>query len=642
MLKNKILSSVGGEEKLYSNDVFTSYVRTGTGADAVINTGIDMTKGYMLWSKSRSAATDHAVYDSARGITLDLVTNSTAAQTTQSTGLKAVSSTGHTVGSLAKMNTSGATYVDWVWKKAPKFFDVVTYTGNGVLGRVIPHGLGVAPGMIIVKSTSGSTTDYPWMVYHRGIGATKYLQLETTAAAATWQYAWNNTEPTDTGFTVSSNTNTNASGQTYAAYIFAHDPSADGIIQCGSFTTDGSGNATVNLGWEPQYLMVKPITGTYNWRIYDTARGFGAFPNPKQLLVDQSNAEDSGNAGTQINATGFKFESGASSTTHIYLTIRRPNKPPTTGTEVYNAIARTGTGATATVTGVGFAPDLYICSGRPSFAGKNWVWTNRLTGNGGLSSDNIGAEFINTAVFASDVFSTSMDGVRIQTANPVNSASYTYINHFFKRSPGFMDIVCYTGTGVARTVPHSLGVAPELIIVKSRKNGASAGALDWSVYSVALGATDFLYLNWNFNTQQHPSHWNNTPPTSSGFTVGNQARTNETGADYIAYLFATKTGISKVGNYTGNGTTQTINCGFTTGARFILIKATSTAGNWIVADSTRGILSSADPALYLNSTAAEVTGVDWVDPNIVGFDIIQEGTMNANVNGTNYIYLAIS
>ena len=129
MLASQLLSAMAtGEEKLYVDDVFSAYTRSGTGVDVTVTTGIDMTKGYMLWSKSRKSTTDHAIYDSARGVTLDLVSNSTAAQTTQSTGLKSVSATGHTIGSLAKMNTSAATYVDFVFRKAPKFFDVQTAT----------------------------------------------------------------------------------------------------------------------------------------------------------------------------------------------------------------------------------------------------------------------------------------------------------------------------------------------------------------------------------------------------------------------------------------------------------------------------------------------------------------------------------
>ena len=119
--------------------------------------------GGLVWMKRRSGATDHALYDTARGATFDLVSNSTAAQTTQATGLTSFGSTGFSIGALAKLNTSAATYASWTFREQPKFFDVVTYTGNGVSGRTISHNLGSAPGCIIVKCTS--TAGEYWAVW---------------------------------------------------------------------------------------------------------------------------------------------------------------------------------------------------------------------------------------------------------------------------------------------------------------------------------------------------------------------------------------------------------------------------------------------------------------------------------------------
>jgi hypothetical protein len=105
-------------------------------------------------------------------------------------------------------------------------------------------------------------------------------------------------------------------------------------------------------------------------------------------------------------------------------------------------------------------------------------------------------------------------------------------------------------------------------------------------------------------------------------------------------MWATLPGISKVGSYTGNGSSQTINCGFTTGARFFLCKATSTTGNWVVFDSVRGIVSGSDPYLLLNSTAAEDTDEDAVDPDNSGIIVNETSASNINTSGVSYIYLA--
>ena len=107
-------------------------------------------------------------------------------------------------------------------------------------------------------------------------------------------------------------------------------------------------------------------------------------------------------------------------------------------------------------------------------------------------------------------------------------------------------------------------------------------------------------------------------------------------------FFATKAGISKVGSYTGNGSNQTINCGFTTGARFILIKRTDFTGNWFVWDSVRGIVAGNDPHLSLNTTAAEVTTDDSIDPDTSGFIVNQDAATNINVNAATYIYLSLA
>jgi hypothetical protein len=216
-----------------------------------------------------------------------------------------------------------------------------------------------------------------------------------------------------------------------------------------------------------------------------------------------------------------------------------------------------------------------------------------------------------------------------------NSASSipTNLSWMFRRAPEFFDVVAYTGDGVAgRTVPHNLGVAPEMMIVKRR----SGDPVDWAVYHSFTGATKRGRLNTNDLFDVSSTHWNNTSPTESVFTLG--AATNTSSQTFIAYLFATLAGISKVGSYTGNGSSQTINCGFTTGARFILIKCTDGLGNWILLDTLRGISAGLEEASYLNTTENEATA-DWVDPSGSGF-IAANNTVNGS--GQSYIFYAIA
>jgi hypothetical protein len=221
------------------------------------------------------------------------------------------------------------------------------------------------------------------------------------------------------------------------------------------------------------------------------------------------------------------------------------------------------------------------------------------------------------------------------------SASATYINNFFKRAPGFFDEVCYTGTGSARTVAHNLAAVPELILVKSRS--AANGGL---VYNKTITAAKYLKLFFtsegNASATTDSGGFNSVEPTSSVFTVGSYSNVNASGETYVAYLFATLAGVSKVGSYTGTGTTLQIDCGFTGGARFVLIKRTDSTGDWYVWDSARGIIAGDDPYLLLNSTAAEVTNTDYVDTYSAGFEISSTAPAAINASGGSFIFLAIA
>ena len=261
----------------YIEDVFSTYLYTGNGSTQTITNGIDLsTKGGLTWIKGRSGATGHRLTDTVRGVTKSLASNSNTAEATESTGLTAFGTTGFTIGADADYNTSAATYASWTFRKQPKFFDVVTYTGTGV-ARTVAHNLGSVPACIIVKRTN--TAGFDWLVYHISTGNTNRLLLNSIVAEDASTSYWNNTTPTSTVFTVGTDVNGNASGATYIAYLFAHDAGGfgltgtDNVISCGTFTTNGSGGATVSLGYEPQWVMTKSNTTQSDWRMFDNMRG---------------------------------------------------------------------------------------------------------------------------------------------------------------------------------------------------------------------------------------------------------------------------------------------------------------------------------------------------------------------------------
>jgi hypothetical protein len=207
----------------------------------------------------------------------------------------------------------------------------------------------------------------------------------------------------------------------------------------------------------------------------------------------------------------------------------------------------------------------------------------------------------------------------------------------FRRAPSFFDEVCYTGTGANTNFTHNLGVVPEMLITKRRSNTGP-----WVVYTATTGNTNYLQLYTTDAVQTNTDYYNSTTPTASVFTLGSSTSTNATAQTFVAYLFATCPGVSKVGTYTGTGAAQTINCGFTAGSRFVMIKRTDSAGDWYVWDSARGIIPSNDPYLLINSTAGEVTGTDYVDTTSVGFDVTSTAPAAINASGGTYIFLAIA
>jgi len=365
----------------------------------------------------------------------------------------------------------------------------------------------------------------------------------------------------------------------------------------------------------------------------DNMRGFSQTTDA-WLRANSSAAESTAYTIATPTATGFVTDSTNiidPSSTYIYIAIRRgPMKTPTTGTSVLSVKLYAATTTSATVThDVTF--DAEINANR-TVAIEKFLFVDSLRGINGQAlvsaNSNIEASFptywsrqSQRTMYAPSAF----DGWWASASGTNNHVSYGLV-----RAPGFFDVVCYTGTGTTASYNHNLGVTPELIIKKCR-----SATSDWAVYSAALGSGYNLRLQL-VNAAAVSGVWG--APTSTTFTTNNDANTQT----FVAYLFATVAGVSKVGSYTGTGTTNQINCGFTGGARFVLIKRTDSTGDWYVWDSARGIVAGNDPYLLLNSTAAEVTGTDYVDTYSAGFEISSTAPAAINANGGSFIFLAIA
>ncbi len=199
---------------IFIEDLFSTYLYTGNGSTQTITNGIDLAgKGGLVWAKTRDFSSNHALFDTVRGGSSLLQSNLTNAAYTGSTYINPFNSNGFTWAfGDNQINGSSRNYVSWTFREQPKFFDVVTYTGaSGNAVQNIAHNLGSLPGTIIVKCIDAGP--YDWIVYHRSLGATKYINLNSTAAAGTTINYWNNTEPTATQFTVGGSGGVNGAGQ---------------------------------------------------------------------------------------------------------------------------------------------------------------------------------------------------------------------------------------------------------------------------------------------------------------------------------------------------------------------------------------------------------------------------------------------
>ena len=622
-------SGGGGPE--YVEDVFSTYLYRGNGSTQTITNGIDLAgEGGLVWQKVRSSAGyRHFLFDTERAFN-NYISSNTADVQSSLAALSSFNSDGVTLTSDGNVNGSGIDSVLWTFRKSPNFFDVVTWTGNST-PRTISHNLGSVPGCIFVKRLDGLGSD--WNVYHRSLGNSARLLLNATAQAYdVGNVCWNSTDPTDTVFSLGTNSGVNTNGATYVAYLFAHDAGGfseeedQNIISCGSYTA--TGNDDIELGFEPQWILHKRANTDSAWYIQDVQRGM-ALTQSKHLSPNTATAEGtfSGNI-TSPTATGFHNGLWGSGTI-IYIAIRRPMKTPESGTEVFAIDTAGGTAPNPPLYNAGFPVDMAIFALELSTSFDNRLHT-RLLGETSLATNSTRAEAAATEGdfdyqdgWNSDVFTNA-----------------TYISWMFKRAPSVFDVVCYTGTSVAHTEAHNLGVAPELMIVKNRTNGN--GNQNWQVYSSTLGASARLQLNSTDPVFTGTFIWNHTAPTSSVFSLSTSAFVNGGSDTYVAYLFASLPNISKVSSYTGTGADLNVDCGFSAGARFILIKRTDASGDWYVWDSLRGITAGNDPYLLLNSTAAEVTSTDYIDPLSSGFTVTSNASSTVNVNTGTYIFLAIA
>ena len=316
---------VGGKPMLVS-DVFSTTLYTGNGGSQSITNGINLSaNGGLVWLKNRQSANGHWLSDTSRGINKYLQSQNLDAEGSLANSFTAFNTNGFSIGSNGPNNPS-ENYVSWTFRKQRLFFDIVTWTGNGTT-QTINHNLGSVPGCIMVKQYASNSTQ--WAVFHRSNGSNGALCLNDTSAFSSGDFWFNAVDPTSTTFTVGGSGETNQSGQNFIAYIFAHNAGgfgtgADNAISCGSYS-GGSGTVNINIGYEPQFILKKKVSGTGNWIICDKSRGMTSGSTAKNLFANTTGIETSStdtDGYIYATSTGFSDDNSVSGQTYIYVAIK--------------------------------------------------------------------------------------------------------------------------------------------------------------------------------------------------------------------------------------------------------------------------------------------------------------------------------
>ena len=268
-----------------------------------------------VWIKSIPDARDHQIYDSVRGATKVIGSDRTSAEATMSNGLTAFGSDGFSVGNDANVNDSSDSHVAWCWKEtADAGFDIVSYTGNGSV-RTISHSLSVVPKFMMFKGRSVGNT---WGVYYGD--NTDAIFLDGNSATSDSDTYWNDTSPTTSVFTLSSNTKVNQDTKTYICYLFSE---VQGYSSIGTYIGNGAEPNFVYTGFTPRWVLRKALQSGCNWTIFDSKRETNE--NDQRIKVNTNDAEAASSANAiDLVSNGFVCrgtddDTNADGNTYIYM-----------------------------------------------------------------------------------------------------------------------------------------------------------------------------------------------------------------------------------------------------------------------------------------------------------------------------------
>lgn len=313
---------------------------------------------------------------------------------------------------------------------------------------------------------------------------------------------------------------------------------------------------------------------------------------------------------------------------------------------------RTGTGASASIAGYAFQPDLVWIKSRGR-AVDHALFDSVRGVQQMLEANQTGAETTETT----GLTAFNGDGYTIGALDQINgtAATNSFVDWAWKaggaavantagsissqvsvNAAAGISVVTYTGTGANATVGHGLGVAPKMVIVKRRDTTGP-----WPTQHSALAAANTVYLNTTAASAAAATVWNSTAPTSSVFSIGTSTDTNASGGTYVAYCFAEVPGFSKIDTYVGNGNVDGpfVYCGFR--PRWVLLRNVAAAA-WYIFDTSRSPANVMNNVLYPHVNNIEGASASFnVDFLANGFKW-RNSFVELNSNAATYFCLAFA
>ena len=292
---------------------------TGNGSTNAItfDGDIDMQPDF-LWIKRRDGADNHTLFDAVRGVTKAIYSDLTNTEDTLADSLSSFDSNGFTLGAdtgSTTVNENTETHVAWAWKEASGIFDIVSYTGNGSV-RTISHSLSsVVPKFMMFKGRSVGNT---WGVYYGD--NTDAIFLDENSATSDSDTYWNDTSPTTSVFTLSSNTKVNQDTKTYIGYLFSE---VQGYSSIGTYIGNGVEPNFVYTGFTPRWVLRKALQSSCNWTIFDSKRETNENDQRIKLNTNDAEAASSANAIDLVSngfvCRGTDDDTNADGNTYIYM-----------------------------------------------------------------------------------------------------------------------------------------------------------------------------------------------------------------------------------------------------------------------------------------------------------------------------------